>query len=373
MSAPPRRRLRVLRAHVAASSSGGAASSSGGADVERLAWEETATSYSTGMFRPVEEEAHALPCSVIVAGGGDLPPDLIGTYFRNGPNAHFPATPGRDPFHYFDGDGMIASFTLDGRGCVFSHKWVHTARFHSDAREGRSLYDFGALSVGKPVGHRVLDDDGNRMGKANTSLLLHHRCFYALEDADLPYRISLPSLQTMGRVRFEVEGVAAGKKEAEQDDSAEQRVFTAHPKVCPSTGELVGYGCEYTPMDQQWIYRLLSKSGMLTRQFAIPLRHTSYNHDCAATRNFSIVYDGNLVLSWDKVMGGSGGRDNGIWRFRRDIPGRIGIFPRHATESTQVQWFEVEPYCVSHTACAWEETDAGDGNPVVIIVTNNTH
>ena len=61
----------------------------------------------------------------------------------------------------------------------------------------------------------------------------------------------------------------------------------------------------------------------------------------------------------------------GIWQFRRDIPGKIGIFPRHATDGSQVRWFTVEPFCVSHTACAWEEVDADDGQPIVVVVTNN--
>ena len=33
----------------------------------------------------------------------------------------------------------------------------------------------------------VLNEDGVRMGKANTSLLYHHNKLLALEEADLPY------------------------------------------------------------------------------------------------------------------------------------------------------------------------------------------
>lgn len=355
---PARRRIQVIRAHVSSSTT--AKPSATAATSERLAWEEKATSYSTGMFRAVHSEADKLLCKV----EGTIPKGLVGTYFRNGPNARFPAGPG-DPFHYFDGDGMIASFSIHEDGNVyFSHKWVRTERFLSDAKAGRSLYDFGSLSVGKPVGHLVLNEDGDRMGKANTSLLLHHRRFYALEDADLPYQLDPRSLNTLGRIRFETADVEA--------EEFEQRVFTAHPKVCPSTGELVGYGCEYTPMDQVWVYRLLSKNGKIVRQFDIPLRHTSYNHDCAATRNFSIVYDGNLVLSWRKVLGNRREKnDNEIWKFQRDIPGRIGVFPRYAKDKSEVRWFEVDPFCVSHTACAWEEDDDETGHPIIVIVTNN--
>ena len=356
---PYRRRVGVLRAHVS-STSRSVRASPASASSERLAWEEKATSYSTGMFRAVQEEACQLLCTV----EGTLPKGFVGTYFRNGPNARYPAEPG-EPFHYFDGDGMVASFCINEDGNVyFSHTWVRTERFLSDANSGRSLYDFGSLSVGKTVGHLVLNEDGDRMGKANTSLLLHHRRLYALEDADLPYRLHPISLDTLGRSRFETVGLVAG--------DSEQRVFTAHPKVCPSTGELIGYGCEYTPVDQIWVYRLLSEDGKILRQFDIPLRHTSYNHDCAATRNFSVVYDGNLVLSWGNVLGNRKDvNDNEIWKFRRDIPGRIGIFPRYARNKSEVQWFDVDPFCVSHTACAWEEEEDKTGHTVIVIVTNN--
>ena len=105
----------------------------------------------------------------------------------------------------------------------------------------------------------------------------------------------------------------------------------------------------------------------MTRQFSIPCGTHRTTMTARPRENFSIVYDGNLVLQWDNVMQGSGG----IWQFRRDIPGKIGIFPRHATDGSQVRWFNVEPFCVSHTACAWEEVDADDGQPIVVVVTNN--
>jgi carotenoid cleavage dioxygenase-like enzyme len=105
-----KRRVQVLQKHLTATS------------VEELAWVEPTTSYSNGMFRPVLEETSQLECIV----EGKIPNGLKnGTYYRNGPNAKFPAG-ASDFFHYFDGDGMIASFTF-GSTVVFNHKWVqHT-------------------------------------------------------------------------------------------------------------------------------------------------------------------------------------------------------------------------------------------------------
>ena len=53
------------------------------------------------------------------------------------------------------------------------------------------------------------------------------------------------------------------------------------------------------------------------------------------------------------------------WEFLRDVPGRIGVFPRHATSEEDVTWFDVAPYCVSHTALAYDDGDE------VVVVTNN--
>ncbi len=62
-----------------------------------------------GNFAPRRMEGEAPDLDVI----GELPRDLCGTYFRNGPNPAF-APPGR--YHWFDGDGTIHAIRLeDGR------------------------------------------------------------------------------------------------------------------------------------------------------------------------------------------------------------------------------------------------------------------
>ena len=47
---------------------------------------------------------------------GTLPTDLLGTYFRNGPNpVHQPG----NRYHPFDGDGMLHSICFDNGRCEF--------------------------------------------------------------------------------------------------------------------------------------------------------------------------------------------------------------------------------------------------------------
>ncbi len=348
-SPPPRRRVAVLSRHLCADAAS--------PDADDPAWTQTARDYRTGMFRPVPAEADALPCAVVQ---GCLPRDLAGTYLRNGPNPLHPPRDG-DSYHYFDGDGMVCAFRIDPAGAgdgaaaavTFSHKWVRTARFERDRAAGASVYEFGSLARGKPVFHRVLDDDGVRMGKANTSLVLHANRLLALEEADLPYELALPGLATMGRHTM---GLAPGS------------VFTAHPKVARN-GDMVGFGSAFGP--KTWEYYVVSgETGRVTTAFPIDLRSTSYNHDCAITEAHSVCFDGNLVLS--EGFGAPRRRrphaaraeptPASMWTFRRDMPGRIGVFPRHSNDQSQVTWFEVEPFCVSHTVNAYE-----DGEEVVVV------
>jgi carotenoid cleavage dioxygenase len=313
--------------------------------------QEVATDFASGIFTPILREANDMVCDI----EGSLPADLCGTYFRNGPNPQHP--PKKDePYHFFDGDGMIVSFQFlpRERKVIFNHKWVHTERFVSDKKLGKSVYEFGSMAVGTfPDYQYVVDKRGVRMGKANTALVFHNKKLYALEDADLPYHMELPSLKTVGKSDF--------------CGTWKHNIFTAHPKLDPNTGELVGYGCAYgTDPVPTWHYSVISGSGECICNFPITLRNTSYTHDFAMTRSYSVCYDGNLILDFNALMNAARKTEDerlDMWEFNRNIPGRIGVFPRYAKSQEEVMWFDVEPFCVSHTANAWEE-----GNEVVIVV-----
>jgi len=84
---------------------------------------------------PLEGEIHDLPIA------GELPRELEGTLWRNGPNPQF-APRGR--YHWFDGDGMVHAFRFrDGRAS-YRNRWVRTARFARERAAGESL--FGGLA-----------------------------------------------------------------------------------------------------------------------------------------------------------------------------------------------------------------------------------
>src|SRR3954451_4355438 len=97
---------------------------------------------------------------------GQIPADLTGTLFRNGP-ALF-STYGRPYQHWFDGDGAISSVRFGPQGAEGAVRLVQTVGLQEERRAGRALYGgYGTLQPGNPLG-RVRRRDKNA---ANTSVM----------------------------------------------------------------------------------------------------------------------------------------------------------------------------------------------------------
>ena len=87
---------------------------------------------NAGNWAPVREERddYALPIK------GELPRELRGTLFRNGPNPQFD-TPDA---HWFVGDGMLHAFTLENGKASYRNRWVRTPKFLAEHDAGRAIW-----------------------------------------------------------------------------------------------------------------------------------------------------------------------------------------------------------------------------------------
>src|SRR5262249_8182100 len=151
----------------------------------------------SGNYAPVREEVTAVDLPV----EGAIPSELRGVYMRNGPNP-----PSGESYHWFVGDGMLHGVRLqDGRAQWYRNRWVRTRAFTG-----------GASSVDEQgnVGHRI--------GVANTNIVQHAGRVFALVESSYPTEVTR-ELDTVGVCDF------AGKLTTS---------FTAHPKLCPLTGEM---------------------------------------------------------------------------------------------------------------------------------------
>ena len=209
---------------------------------------------------------------------------------------------------------MVHGIRLDGGTAEwYRNRYVQTTKLRSglDAMDPEVVFDPTASA-------------------ANTHVLAHAGRIWALEEGHLPYELS-PELDTLG---------------CEDFDGKLTTAFTAHPKLCPETGELHFFG--YSPVAPFLTYHVLDASGALVHSAEITVPAGTMMHDFMITRDHAIFMDLPVVfdlsnlrapLKWDESYGA-----------------RIGIVPRMGADA-DVQWFEIHPCYVFHPLNAYVDGD----------------
>jgi len=249
---------------------------------------------------------------------GTLPPELSARYLRNGANPQSGTSP-----HWFAGDGMIHGIELrDGKAQWYRNRWVQT----------RSLNEPKA---------RMIGDDGTvdrTIGVSNTHIVGHAGKILALVESSFPCELT-PDLETVGPYDYN------GKLES---------AMTAHPKLCPITGELHFFG--YGFFEPYLTYNRVSATGDLVQSELIDVNGPTMIHDFSITENHVIFMDLPVVFDLDKAMTGSM-----PYAWDDDYPSRVGIMPRSTADSSfgnaAVQWFDVDPCYVFHPMNSFEDAD----------------
>ncbi len=173
---------------------------------------------------------------------------------------------------------------------------------------------------------------------ANTHVIHHAGKILALEEAHLPWEVS-PDLETVRAHDFE------GKL---------QTPMTAHPKICPETGEMLFFA--YGIFPPYLTYHRVSAGGKLVQSEQITVPGGTMMHDFNVTRNFVIWMD--LPAVWNiENMGDSGGLPI---RWDESYGARLGVMPRNGGNA-DVTWYDIDPCYVFHPLNAYESS----GNIVV--------
>src|SRR5712671_8168375 len=173
---------------------------------------------------------------------GELPRELNGTLYRNGPNPQFDA-PGA---HWFVGDGMLHAFHLENGRASYRNRWVRTPKWQAEHDAGRAL--FGGFGRKLPDTPASVTQDG---GVANTNIIFHAGRLLALEESHLPTEIERGTLHRLGYCDYG-KGIAGP--------------FTAHPKIDPVTGEMVFFGYNAAgPLTPALSFGSVNASGVVTR------------------------------------------------------------------------------------------------------------
>jgi carotenoid cleavage dioxygenase-like enzyme len=266
---------------------------------------ETQSFWEKGNFAPVQEEITAFDLPV----EGSIPLELCGLYARNGANPR----QGHSG-HWFFGDGMVHGVSLrNGRAEWYRNRWVRTALFNG---------------VSQQPGVRDI-----RIGVANTNIVAHAGKIMSLVETALPTLMNR-ELETIGLHDY------GGKLNSG---------FTAHPKICPSTGELHFFGYSYEP--PFLIYHVVDASGALMRSVPIPVKGPTMMHDFAITSGHIVLMDLPVVFDMATAQ-----RGTMPFAWSDTYGARLGILPRGAGAEA-MRWVEVEPCYVYHVANAFEEAE----------------
>jgi carotenoid cleavage dioxygenase len=260
---------------------------------------------------------------------GDLPRDLNGTFYRNGPN---PAYEPRGRYHWFDGDGMIHAIRLHDGRASYHNRYVASAGLAEERAAGRATFP-GLLDL-SPTEMPTFKNTGN------TNIVFHAGRLLALMEAAFPTRLAPDTLATIGEFTF---------------DGRLGTAMTAHPKLDPETGEMHFFG--YSPFPPWLTYHVADRSGALVRSEPIDIAWPSMMHDFAITAEHVVFILCPLVFSLENLA-----ERGGPFSWEPERGTRFGIMPRGGGNA-DVRWFDTDPSYVFHPMNAYDE-----GNETVLDV-----
>jgi carotenoid cleavage dioxygenase-like enzyme len=258
-----------------------------------------------GNWSPIQQERTETQLAV----QGSIPPDLSGVYLRTGPN---PKSGTGE--HWFLGDGMVHGIRLSGgKAQWYKNRFLQTPDITDPLHDPAA--GFGDL----------------RRGKGNTHVVAHNKKILCLEEAHWPWEID-GQLNTVGCENF---------------SEALTCSMTAHPKICPTTGEMLAFS--YFNFAQPYLnYIRIGADGALKQLEGIELPQMVMMHDFSITENYVVFMDLPLALDLELLATGI------PFRFKRESGARLGVMPRNGT-SRDVRWFEIEPCYVFHQVNAWDK------------------
>jgi all-trans-8'-apo-beta-carotenal 15,15'-oxygenase len=301
----------------------------------------------------LEEFSYDLEPSTMIDGA--IPPELAGTYFRNGPALQ---VAGR---HTFDGDGYAISICFPGQGQPprFRSAYVRTAGFLEEQAAGkptlRTAFTRGAPQGGFANPLELLDFDRLK-NVSNTGLLQWGGRLLSLYESHRPHELRPGDLSTVGEVdlggqlktarlaaHYRVMGGSGGGG-GEEGDPRRWVAFSANSGPAGSTMVFYEFlGDDEASEDKGAASRSSSRSSSspssyspeLVRsptEYALAGSPVALVHDIAVTRDFYVVYESPLEFNvkkfaWEYLLRQRTSVAECL-EFARDKPARVHFIPR---------------------------------------------
>ncbi|MEZ5503711.1 MAG: carotenoid oxygenase family protein [Halioglobus sp.] len=283
--------------------------------------------YLQGNYAPVEQESDFGEEQLAIEGR--VPATLRGAFMRDGANVAY------QPNHYvypLDGDGMVHAVYFQDGHVRYRNRWVQTSHLMTERRFNRTIYG----SVGKllPVPQEVIDAGGEPnpvRNTANTNVLYHGGKLLAMWEGGFPHLLN-NDLSTVGLYDYDG-ALKAGD------------ALTAHPKVCPDTGQLVS--CTQRWDSPNYWVQIFDAQGRHMQTIPVEFQRKGIIHDLQITENYVIIFYAPAFHSLEKAMKGE---DPFMWE--PQLGTKIIVIPRDGKGQQLV--FETGPFFSWHFCNGFE-------------------
>lgn len=275
--------------------------------------DRTESIFLQGAFAPVLGERTVQRLHV----SGTLPAELDGLFTQIGPNpVQAPKKRGAADYSWFTQDGMVSGVRLcEGDALWFRNRWIRSRKVSRQLREPRVS------------GPRHFFDD-----TVHTNVVYHGNMLLGLVEAGcVPVRLN-SDLETVEYTDF---------------GGTLPRGFAAHPKIDPTTGEMVAVA--YSPLRTKADYIVVGPQGRVRKLEQIALGGRPMMHDFAMTSNYVVLFD--LPVRFD-LRTAAIGRFPFRWSDRHRT--RLGVLPRTGS-GQDVRWFDIDACFVFHVVSAHDD------------------
>lgn len=260
---------------------------------------------------------------------GRLPTALDGAFYRSAPDPQFPPRLGHDI--YFNGDGTVTQFRFQQGRASLRHRYVRTPKFCAERAAGKAL--FGAY-------RNPYSDDPSvaalPRGTANTNVMLHAGQLYAYKEDSHPIAMDPLTLETRGPWDYE------GRMES--------RAFTAHAKVDPATGELIGFGYGARGIFTRDVaYYVIGVDGKVKHEAWFEVPYANLMHDFGVTRDYVVFPIVPVCQDEDRARAGAP-----VFMWDASKPVHLAVLPRYGT-AKDLRLFTAPNCFCSHVMNAFNE------------------
>ena len=273
---------------------------------------------------------------------GEIPVELSGTLFRNGPGL---LDIGGSPIHHpFDGDGMISAFSFQDGKAHYRNRFVKTEAYVKEQKAGKILYR-GVFGTQKPGGLFNNIFDIKLKNIANTGVVYWGGKLLALWEAAEPHRLDPQTLETIG-IDY-LDGVLSPGD-----------AFSAHPWIDPSCELDDGAPClvnfRVDPgLSSKITLFEFAPDGRLLRQHAHSIPGFSFIHDFVITPHYAIFFQNPVNFNPFPFLFGIRGAGECV-EFQPQKPTNVILIPRDP-KNKEAKTFSVESGFVFHHANAFEQ------------------